>query len=109
MIQVLMTDTETGRELARVEIEQLGAGDGQHADYSVRFASTKGFSVTLHQRGVLNFPYRQYNALALLLQALKTLDEGDLAYDSSWDDFVEMVQLNLSKIETIIQENLHDE
>lgn len=77
MIEVKLTD-DSG-ELAYIKIEkEADYGDGT-ADYAVSFAVDRAQSqVGLHRRAVLNFPRLEYNALALLLQALNTLDASEL-------------------------------
>lgn len=85
VIEVIVRHVGSGAELAKVTIENLTEGDGDLADYSVRFGVEKGRSVGVHQRGVFAFPRKKYNVLALLLQALNTLDPRELEWDGEWD------------------------
>lgn len=95
MIEVIIRHKGSEGELARIEIENVGVtpervGDTDEiielADYSVRFGVEKGFEVGLHQRGIFNFPRKQYNVLALLLQALNTLEPRDLEFSGPWEN-----------------------
>ena len=85
MIEVIILHKETQTELARLEIENVTPGDGEYADYSVQLGVEKGRSVGVHQRGIFGFPRKQYNVLALVLQALNSLDPRDLQFDGEWD------------------------
>jgi hypothetical protein len=82
MIEVIIRDKGSEIELGRIEIENISAGL-DHANYSVRFAVERVKGVGIHQRGILNFPRKKYNVLALLLQALNTLDPSDLELDGN--------------------------
>lgn len=86
MIEVIIRHRESGSELARIDIESLTDGDGDHADYSVRFGVEKIGAVGLHQRGLREFPRKEYNVLALLLQALNTLDPDELRLTGNFGD-----------------------
>jgi hypothetical protein len=86
MLEVIIRHTGSQAELAKITIENVSDdGDGEFANYSVRFGVEKGRSVGLHQRGLLNFPRKKYNVFALLLQALNTLDPSELEFDGEWD------------------------
>lgn len=76
MIEVLVTD-EHG-ELGKLRIEQTAIHRDGTADYSIQFAVDRLGAVGLHQRAVYRFPCNQMNVLALLRQALNTLDEKEL-------------------------------
>lgn len=78
MIEVRITAKGGDLELARIKIENVG-GDSEHGNYSVEFAVNRALgAVGLHRRSFDNFPRQKYNALALLRQALMTLDEKEL-------------------------------
>ena len=86
MLEVIVRHTESKAELAKITIENVSDdGDGEFANYSVRFGVEKGQSVGIHQRGILNFPRKKYNVFALLLQALNTIDPSELEFDGDWD------------------------
>lgn len=76
MIEVTIVD-ENG-ELAKIRIERLSGDDEHEADYSVEFAVDRLGAVGVHQRGIFAFPRTKYNALALLRQALATLEPKEL-------------------------------
>ena len=76
MIEVIISD-EDG-ELGRITLERLTDHADSSSDYSVRFAVERIGAVGLHQRSLYNFPRLRYNVLALLLQALQTLDKNEL-------------------------------
>lgn len=78
MIEVTITAKGGNLELARIRIENVG-GNEEFGNYSVHFAVNRAMTaVGLHQRGFDNFPRTRYNVLALLRQALNTLDEKEL-------------------------------
>lgn len=80
MIEVTIrkTDSDHNPVLARITIENLTQGDGETADYSIRFGVEKSDAVGLHQRAIYGFPRKRYNALALVRQALNTLEPEEL-------------------------------
>lgn len=80
MIEVLITN-DYG-ELARMRISNLD-GDVDEASYSVEFAVNRVGDTALFQRGIFRFPRNKFNVLALLKQALETLDEGELKLDGT--------------------------
>lgn len=84
MIEVLIRHKESGAELGRIDIENIHA-EGEFGNYSVRFGVEKIGSVGVHQRGIINFPRTKYNVLALLLQALKSLDPPELELQGDFD------------------------
>lgn len=74
MIEVTIKD-DYG-ELGRIRIDHI---DGTElADYTVEFAIDRHRAVGLHARSIRSFPRTKYNALALLKQALETLDPREL-------------------------------
>lgn len=83
MIEVIIRvkDAVNTPALARIEIENLSGYDSDTADYSVRFGVDKKDALGLHQRGIHAFPRKKYNVLALVRQALMTLEERDLELD----------------------------
>ena len=83
-IEVIVRHKGTEIELARLEIENVGLED-EYGDYSVRLLVHKGQGTGVHQRGITNFPRKKYNVLALLLQALNTLEPSELEYVGDWD------------------------
>ena len=83
MIEVDISQDQ--RELGKVKIENLETHDDGTADYSVQFAVERCGAVGLHQRVIRNFPRTKYNALALLLQALNTLEPSELELESGID------------------------
>ena len=87
MIEVVIRHKESGAELGRITIENLtDDGNADVADYSVQFGVEKIGSVGLHRRGVLAFPRKQYNVLALLRQALATLEPAELELEGDYED-----------------------
>ena len=72
----------TGAELARIEIENMTDGDLDFADYSIRFGVERGRGIGLYQRGIHLFPRKEYNVLALLIQALSTLSPEELKLEN---------------------------
>jgi hypothetical protein len=85
MIEVIIRHVDTDSELARVEIENISpSSQDVLGTYSIRFAVERISSIGLHQRLIDNFPKRQYNVLALLRQALMTLDNDELKLEGEW-------------------------
>lgn len=76
-IEVVLTHQETGTVLGKITIENV-SGDDTHADYSVKFAADRLGAIGLQRRAVYAFPRTKYNVLALLLQALNTLEPPEL-------------------------------
>ena len=76
MIEVTISDE--GGELGKITLEKIADHPDGSADYSARFAVDRVGAVGIHQRHLDNFPRLEYNALALLLQALNTLTEQEL-------------------------------
>lgn len=78
-VHIYRTDDEHQEALAIVRIERLDAYDVPEAgDYSVRFAVERVGAVGLHQRQIIGFPRLKYNVLALVKQALETLEPSEL-------------------------------
>ncbi|QEM40884.1 MAG: hypothetical protein [Phage AS32] len=84
MIEVIIRHKESKTELGRIEIENLTDGDGDYADYSIRFGVERIGAVGIHQRSIINFPRKQFNVLALVRQALKTLEPEELKFDGEY-------------------------
>ena len=76
MIKVILIGEEG--ELGKITLEKITDHPDGSADYSARFAVDRVGAVGIHQRRLDNFPRLEYNVLALLLQALNTLDESEL-------------------------------
>ena len=86
MIEVIIRHKGSGVELGRIDIENLTEdADADVADYSVRFGVERIGSVGVHQRGVLAFPRKKYNVLALLRQALATLEPNELELEGDFE------------------------
>jgi hypothetical protein len=85
MIEVTITHVGSGVELGRVTIENVQMNDDGSADYSVRFGVDRHDAFGVHQRGIFGFPRKRYNAFGLLLQALNTLDPGELELEAEAD------------------------
>jgi hypothetical protein len=84
-IEVVIRHKESGAELGHIDIENVSEEKEDTGDYSVRFAVEKITGVGIHQRAIFNFPRREFNVLALLLQALNTLEPRDLAFSGEWE------------------------
>lgn len=66
-------------EVAYIRIENVTPEETEYADYSIHFAVDRALgAVGVHQRGVAGFPRLRYNALALVRQALATLEPYEL-------------------------------
>lgn len=83
MIEVRIT--HDGDEIGLIKIERVDDRLSGAADYSVQFGVERIASVGTHRRGILNFPRREYNVLALLRQALATLEPDDLRLEGDPD------------------------
>ena len=94
MIEVIIRHKGSKVELARIEIENL-TGAVDEADYSVRFGVERGTGVGLHRRMVQRFPRMKYNVLALIKQALATLEEDELKLDTPHMDVSKMRKGNI--------------
>lgn len=81
MIEVIIRHKGSKAELGRIEIENVG-GTEDEGDYSIRFGVERIAAVGVHRRGIFAFPRRKYNVLALLRQALSTLELDELELDS---------------------------
>lgn len=89
MIEVVIRHKESQAELGRIEIEDVTIGGNKTddiGDYSVRIGVERIGSVGIIQRGLIRFPRRRYNVLALLKQALETLEPEDLELDGPYDE-----------------------
>ena len=78
MIEVIIRHKGSKTELGRIEIENTELGDTELGTYAVRFAVDRIAEVGLHNRAIHNFPRLKFNVLALLRQALATLEEEEL-------------------------------
>lgn len=78
-------DKDDGQELARIQIHNIERHPDSTADYGVRFVVERGAAVGMHMRVVHCFPRNEYNALALVRQALATLEEEELKLEQSGD------------------------
>lgn len=76
MIEIVISD-EQG-ELGKIRIEKVEIHSDTTADYSIQFAVNRIGAVGLHRRSIRHFPRLQYNVLALVRQALETLDPKEL-------------------------------
>lgn len=74
-----------GEILARMEIKSESLAEEDLADYSVKYAVERGSAIGLHKRMLYGFPRKRYNALALLRQALMTLEEKELELERGFD------------------------
>lgn len=83
MIEVRIT--HDGEEIGLIQIERVGDRLGGDADYSIKFGVERIASVGTHRRAMLAFPRRQYNVLALLRQALNTLEPDELKLEGDPD------------------------
>jgi hypothetical protein len=84
MIEVLILKND--QPIAKIEIKNVEPNSNtDYADYSVRFAVERGSAVGLHRRLFFSFPRKQLNALALVRQALMTLDEKELQLERDFD------------------------
>lgn len=76
-----ITITEAnGKTLATIDIVEVDQNPDDTCNYSIKFKVNKKSGVGLHQRGIFGFPSKKYNVLALLLQALNTLQEKELRH-----------------------------
>ena len=68
-------------EIGRVRIERVETYSDKTADYAINFAVERMRAVGLHTRVIRAFPRLKYNVLGLLVQALSTLEEGELSLE----------------------------
>lgn len=74
------------REMAHIRIENLNdSSDPELANYSIQFAVDTADGIAVYQRHIEAFPRKKYNTLALLRQALQTLEEKELGLDGDPD------------------------
>jgi hypothetical protein len=84
MIEVYIC--KDGEPLAQIEIKNTGLVHvGDLADYTVRFGVDRGSAVGVHSRTMYGFPRKHLNVLALVRQALNTLDEKELSLEPGYD------------------------
>ena len=81
MIKVILIGEEG--ELGKITLEKITDHPDGSADYSARFAVDRVGAVGMHQRVIHGFPRTEYNVLALLLQALNTLEPEELSLEST--------------------------
>lgn len=82
MIEVVISDQHG--ELAKIRIENVEIHDDKTADYSIQFAVDRINAVGLYRRAVYRFPRSQLNVLALVRQALSTLEEKELRLEQPY-------------------------
>ena len=86
MIEVFVK--KDGQQIARIQIENItnkeDLKDG-FGDYEVKFAVERGNAVSMHRRLIFGFPRKRYNVLALVRQALHTLEERELYLERDFD------------------------
>lgn len=90
MIEVVITKRVPGEEpeeLAYIKIINVSDYEAKNADmnlgdYTAQFATERCGAVGLHRRIVRGFPRTKYNALALVRQALATLQPYELELES---------------------------
>lgn len=88
MIEVLIRtydDDQSPIQLGRIVIKKNYVGRDGTADYSVKFMVERGSAVGLHKRLMWGFPRKQLNVLALVRQALNTLDPKELELERGFD------------------------
>lgn len=91
MIEVHVS--KNGEPIAHIEIknetsqivQELHGATHEYADYTVKYAVERGSAVGLHTRWIYAFPRKEFNALALVRQALNTLDEKELRLERNFD------------------------
>lgn len=84
---VVTLQVEPGEyEIGRIEIENVQVNEDGTADYAIRFGVEKIAGVGMHTRAIFGFPREKYNVLALLRQALETLEPEDLELNGSWEN-----------------------
>ena len=94
MIEV--TITKNGEPLAHIQIVNSN-NDLELADYNIKYAVERGSAVGTHVRNIHNFPRKKYNVLALLRQALMTLDQKELLLERDFDPDEAPVSSNLAR------------
>ena len=73
-------------EMAHIRIENLNdSTDPEIGNYSIQFAVDTAEGVAVYQRHIEQFPRKKFNTLALLRQALQTLEEKELSLDGDPD------------------------
>ena len=74
------------RELAVIRIENLEDSiDPEIGNYSIEFGVHTGDGYAVYQRQIEAFPRKKFNTLALIRQALNTLEEKELSLDGDID------------------------
>jgi hypothetical protein len=74
-----------GEPLAHIEVERDSEAHSTFGDYFVKYAVERGTAVGMHKRWIYHFPRKDYNALALVRQALMTLEPKELELESGFD------------------------
>jgi hypothetical protein len=95
MIEVIIL--KNGEPLATVEIKNVQVHSDGTADYRVLFAVERGSAVGIHRRPIFRFPRKRLNALALLRQALNTLDEKELELERDFNPDETTVSTDLAR------------
>lgn len=73
-------------ELAVIRITNLeDSSDPEYGNYSIEFGVDTVDGWAIYQRSIESFPRRKYNTLALIRQALNTLEEKELRLDGDID------------------------
>lgn len=91
IVRILMQDefgdSEDENQLAEIRIRKTITHDNEidSADYSIKYAVERGMAVGIHRRNIYGFPRKKYNALALVLQALNTLEPKELELEDDFD------------------------
>jgi hypothetical protein len=101
VIEVHITTKGGKQELGKIEIENVATYPDGTGDYSVRFAVDRVHAVGIHQRLLGNFPRLEYNVLALILQALNTLEPEELKLEDGVDssDLARRQRRSLPKVQ----------
>lgn len=79
---ILVTITSGDHELGLVRITNLeDSDDPEYGNYSIELGVDTAAGFAVYQRSIESFPRKKFNALALLRQALNTLEEKELRLD----------------------------
>lgn len=87
MIEVHIMSKGGTHELGVIRITNMEeSGDPEYGSYSVEFGVDTAAGFAIYQRSIYAFPRKRFNVLALLKQALETLDEKELSLDGDPDN-----------------------